>query len=176
MLRQYHQFRNVIGSIFIYHNLLYLLWCYFSRTVTSKIQFWRSLLHLALVLVLAPFSGLIVFSIVMYRLIRNNNEMIFEVLYLFHQLFGMELLLFCMIHRVLFEVSWMQPIFCHYAAKRRYIDSKLQSLVQLSYGIDSFPKVLLEAMEKKDVTKRFFISLSSDLLTIILLRFLHFCL
>ncbi|XXG78635.1 hypothetical protein AAC387_Pa08g2540 [Persea americana] len=38
-------------------------------------------------------------------------------------------------------------------AKRRFIDSKLQSLVQLSYGIDSFPKVLVEAMEKRDVTK-----------------------
>lgn len=55
----------------------------------------------------------------------------------------------------------MQPIFCYYAAKRRFIDSKLQSLVQLSYGIDSFPKVLVEAMEKRDVTKRFLIPLLS---------------
>ncbi|XP_073006721.1 DNA repair protein RAD50 isoform X1 [Typha latifolia] len=38
-------------------------------------------------------------------------------------------------------------------AKRRFLDSKLQSLIQISYDIDSFPEVLLEAMEKRDVQK-----------------------
>ncbi|KAJ6837761.1 DNA repair protein RAD50-like [Iris pallida] len=37
-------------------------------------------------------------------------------------------------------------------AKRRFVDSKLQSLIQLS-DIDSFPNVLRVAMEKRDVQK-----------------------
>lgn len=42
---------------------------------------------------------------------------------------------------------------CH-AAKRRFLDSKLQSLIAASLDIDSFPKFLLDAMEKRDVQKR----------------------
>lgn len=42
-----------------------------------------------------------------------------------------------------------------YVAKRRFLDSKLQALIQAPADIGSFTKVLLEAMEKKDVQKRF---------------------
>ncbi|XP_020111752.1 DNA repair protein RAD50 [Ananas comosus] len=38
-------------------------------------------------------------------------------------------------------------------AKRRFLDSKLQSLIAASLDIDSFPKFLLDAMEKRDVQK-----------------------
>ncbi|KAJ1696950.1 hypothetical protein LUZ63_005462 [Rhynchospora breviuscula] len=38
-------------------------------------------------------------------------------------------------------------------AKRRFLDSKLRSLIQMATDIDSFPKVLVEAMEKRDVQK-----------------------
>ncbi|XP_074570260.1 DNA repair protein RAD50 [Curcuma longa] len=38
-------------------------------------------------------------------------------------------------------------------AKRRFLDSKLQSLLQTPGDIDSFPNVLLESMEKRDVQK-----------------------
>ncbi|XP_064938273.1 DNA repair protein RAD50-like isoform X1 [Musa acuminata AAA Group] len=38
-------------------------------------------------------------------------------------------------------------------AKRRFLDSKLQALIQAPADIGSFTKVLLEAMEKKDVQK-----------------------
>ncbi|XP_077250252.1 DNA repair-recombination protein (RAD50) [Tasmannia lanceolata] len=38
-------------------------------------------------------------------------------------------------------------------AKRRFIDSKFQALVQLSFDVDSFPKVLVDVTEKRDVQK-----------------------
>ncbi|XP_068655363.1 DNA repair protein RAD50 isoform X2 [Aristolochia californica] len=38
-------------------------------------------------------------------------------------------------------------------AKRRFIDSKLQALAQISFEVESFPKVLLDAMEKRDAQK-----------------------
>ncbi|KAG9446061.1 hypothetical protein H6P81_012189 [Aristolochia fimbriata] len=38
-------------------------------------------------------------------------------------------------------------------AKRRFIDSKLQALAQISFDIESFPKVLVDAMEKKNAQK-----------------------
>ncbi|KAL5992100.1 hypothetical protein ACLOJK_013014 [Asimina triloba] len=38
-------------------------------------------------------------------------------------------------------------------AKRRFLDSKFQALVLLSFDIDSFPTVLSDAMEKRDVQK-----------------------
>ncbi|KAI3850605.1 hypothetical protein MKX03_011424 [Papaver bracteatum] len=38
-------------------------------------------------------------------------------------------------------------------AKKRFVDSKLQSLVQQSYYIDSFPQALHEAMQKRDEKK-----------------------
>lgn len=38
-------------------------------------------------------------------------------------------------------------------ANRRFLDSKLQSLVPTSSDIDSFPKVLLQAMESRDMQK-----------------------
>lgn len=39
-------------------------------------------------------------------------------------------------------------------AKRRFLDSKLQSISQTSAGIDMFPKVLQDAMNKRDELKR----------------------
>lgn len=45
--------------------------------------------------------------------------------------------------------------FCFNAAKRRYIESKLQALDQQSFTADSYPKVLDSAKEKRDVEKRF---------------------
>lgn len=38
-------------------------------------------------------------------------------------------------------------------AKRRFLESKLQSLIPASAGIDSFPKVILQAMESRDMQK-----------------------
>ncbi|URE31784.1 Rad50 zinc hook motif [Musa troglodytarum] len=46
-----------------------------------------------------------------------------------------------------FQVNWYS------IAKRRFLDSKLQALIQAPADIGSFTKVLLEAMEKKDVQK-----------------------
>jgi hypothetical protein len=39
------------------------------------------------------------------------------------------------------------------AAKGRFLDSKLRSLIQTTADIEFFPKVLGEAMEKRDVQK-----------------------
>jgi len=39
-------------------------------------------------------------------------------------------------------------------AKRRFLDSKLQSILQISANVDMFPKVLQDAMNKRDEQKR----------------------
>lgn len=62
-------------------------------------------------------------------------------------------------------VKMISIIYYFHAANRRFLDSKLQSLAPTSSDIDSFPKILLQAMESRDMQKR---SLWSFIMRIIL--------
>lgn len=56
----------------------------------------------------------------------------------------------------MYSLKIMSSFFiCFNAAKRRYIESKLQALDQQSFTADYYPTVLDSAKEKRDVEKRY---------------------
>lgn len=60
-------------------------------------------------------------------------------------------------HFYLYKIVWLQILFfiiCFDAARKRFVESKLQFLDPHSFSVDLYLKALEGAKEKKDVQKR----------------------